>query len=177
MSNPSPGDAPSPVPRGLRLLQTVENGIEAIALFGFVVMMLVTLLQVVARYVLHISLPWTEELARTLFLTTMMVGIALAVRRREHIAVDFLFLRLPVSVQVKVHIVFAVGILLFLAVWLRGALRMADVNQMATYVSLPWLRVATTYQVEVAAIALMIVYVLIDLACRVRAVRKGEAEK
>lgn len=154
-------------------LKLVDGIAEAAALTAFVAMMLATLLQVLARYVLHVALPWTEELARTLFVASMTVGIALAVRRREHIVVDFVFVKLRPGAKALASLLFDAAILLFLAVWLRGALLLMELNANAAYVTLPWLRVAYVYAVEAAAIGLMMVFVLADAARQYRSLRIG----
>jgi TRAP-type C4-dicarboxylate transport system permease small subunit len=136
---------------------------EGLALLVFTGVIVITLLQVLARYVLQIPLPWTEELARTLFVASMMVGIALAARRHEHIVVDFLFVRLSARGKAAASIAFDAAILLLLAAWLRGAILLVGVNAGATYVSLPWLRVAHLYTTEAAAIVLMMVFILADI--------------
>ena len=153
-------------------LRPVEGMVEAAALVMFVAMMLATLLQVLARYFLHLALPWTEELARTLFIASMMVGIALAVRRREHIVVDFVFAKLLPGARFVASLLFDAAILLFLAVWLRGALLLMELNANATYVTLPWLRVAQVYALEAAAIGLMMVFVLADAVRQYRSLRR-----
>jgi TRAP-type C4-dicarboxylate transport system permease small subunit len=152
-------------------LRRLENIAEAAALVLFVAMMLATLLQILARYLLYVPLPWTEELARTLFIASMMVGIALAVRRREHIVVDFVFVKLRPGARALASLLFDAAILLFLAVWLRGALLLMEINASATYVTLPWLRVAQIYAVEAAAIGLMMVFVLADAVRQHRSLR------
>jgi TRAP-type transport system small permease protein len=154
-------------------LRLVDGIAEAAALALFVGMMLATLLQVLARYFLYVSLPWTEELARTLFVASMTVGIALASRRREHIVVDFVFVRLAPGAKALASLLFDAAILLFLAVWLWGALLLTELNAGATYVTLPWLRVAHIYAVEAAAVVLMIVFVLADAARQYRKLRVG----
>ncbi|MGH6903199.1 MAG: TRAP transporter small permease [Geminicoccaceae bacterium] len=152
-------------------LRQVDGIAEAAALALFVGRMLATHLQVLARYLLYVSLPWTEELARTLFVASMTVGIALAVRRREHIVVDFVLVRLAPGAKALASLLFDAAILLFLAVWLWGALLLIELNANATYVSLPWLRVAHIYRVEAAAIGLMMVFVLTDAVRQYRSLR------
>src|SRR5690554_7021907 len=69
-----------------RLFSSLE-----VVLFGLVMSLLVlTLLQVFTRYVLHYSLPWTEEVARIALVWTVMVGASIAADRREHYAITFL---------------------------------------------------------------------------------------
>ena len=47
-------------------------------------------LQVVFRYVIKYSLPWSEELARYLFVWFALMGAAVAVKDNAHFGVDFL---------------------------------------------------------------------------------------
>jgi TRAP-type C4-dicarboxylate transport system permease small subunit len=149
-------------------LGLLDAAAETVALVAFLAVILATLLQVLTRYVLHVPLPWTEELARTLFVASMMIGIALATRRGEHIVVDFLFLKLPPRGKAAALVAFDAAILLLLAVWLRGAIVLIGINAGATFVTLPWLRVAYLYAVEAGAIVLMMVFVFADAVRRTR---------
>jgi TRAP-type C4-dicarboxylate transport system permease small subunit len=58
-------------------------------------MTLVVVLGIIARYVLLISIPWTEELARYLMIWTGFFAFGVAYRRRELILVRLLIDRLP----------------------------------------------------------------------------------
>lgn len=51
----------------------------------------VVFLQFFSRYVLNSSVGWTEEIARYLLIGVTFVGSAMAVRKRSHIAVEFIF--------------------------------------------------------------------------------------
>jgi len=61
--------------------------VNIITVFAFIVMVIVVLLQVIFRYVMRISVPWTEEFARYLLILITFVGGALAVRDKQHISV------------------------------------------------------------------------------------------
>ncbi len=50
---------------------------------------------ILARYVLHRPITWSDELASTLFLWLAMLGAALALRRGEHMRMTALVARLP----------------------------------------------------------------------------------
>lgn len=67
--------------------------------------------QVLARYVIQSSVPWTEEVARYLLIYLTFVGAAVAVREHTHLRVDFLVVRLPQVVQRVVGIVMTLGLL------------------------------------------------------------------
>jgi TRAP-type C4-dicarboxylate transport system permease small subunit len=157
---------------GVSALRLLDGAVEAVGLVGFGVMMVSTLVQVFARY-LEVSADWTEELARVVFLASMMLGIALATRRREHIVVDFLFHRLAPRGAAALSAAFDAAILVLLVVWLRGALLLMELNTGAAFVTLPWLSVAALYAVEAFGIALMLLFVLVDLARQARVIGEG----
>ena len=106
---------------GKKLLQSIEKILETITMVGFIGMLLSTGGQVLFRYALRISVPWTEELARILFILTMFLGISIAIREREHIVVDFLFKRLNPRIQAVGLIIYNTAIFLLLC-FLHGAI-------------------------------------------------------
>jgi TRAP-type C4-dicarboxylate transport system permease small subunit len=145
----------------------VERLLDWTALALFVAMMGVALFQVVSRFA-HISAIWTEELARVLFVASSLLAIAVCVRRREHIVVDYFLEKFSPRARRNLLAGFDVLILLFLLVWLRGALRLFALNAGATYVTIPWLKVSHLFAVEIVSIVAMMLFVASDLAARVR---------
>lgn len=152
----------------MKPLALAERLIGAAAFVMFAAMLLLTLSQVLFRYFLQIPVPWTEEVARALFVLATMSGIALAYPRRDHIIVDFLFVKAPPALQRALSIGFALVILLFLVLWARGAWEMALRNWDVTLITVSWFRAAFFYYWELAMIALLGIYVLLDLAALLR---------
>jgi TRAP-type C4-dicarboxylate transport system permease small subunit len=144
--------------------------VEWVALALFVAMMLVALFQVVSRFA-HVPAIWTEELARILFVASSLLGIAVCVARREHIIVDYFLEKLPPARRETILAVFDVLVLVFLLVWLRGALRLHALNATTTYVTVPWFKVSWVFAIEIASILLMMLFVLADLGTRWRSRR------
>lgn len=147
----------------MKLISGIERLVQATAFVMFAAMLVMTLAQVLFRYVLKIPVPWTEEAARMLFILATMGGIALAWRKREHIIVDFLFVMLPPKAMRALSIIFAVAILAFLALWARGAFDMIARNWTVELVTIGWFRVAYYYIWELAMISLIAIYILLDL--------------
>ena len=56
-------------------------------------------LGVVARYVLRVQIPWTEELARYLMIWAALLAISCGIARREHIGFRLLLERFPERMQ------------------------------------------------------------------------------
>lgn len=61
--------------------------IDITALTAFVVMLILVTSQVVFRYLLQISVPWTEEAARWFYAWQVFLGSALAMRARIHLQI------------------------------------------------------------------------------------------
>src|SRR5262245_41930998 len=64
--------------------------------FGFFWLLAATVfLQFFTRYALNDSAGWTEEIARYLLICTVFIGAVVAVRKNNHIHVDFFYRILP----------------------------------------------------------------------------------
>ena len=72
-------------------------------------------LGVVARYVLRVQIPWTEELARYLMIWAALLAISCGIARREHIGFRLLLERFPEHMQKTFLIVFDVIAFAFFA--------------------------------------------------------------
>ena len=71
-------------------------------------------LEVLARYVLHISLSWPEEVARFSFIWCSMLGASIAMEKKKLHDIDIVFERLPGIVRPFIALVvnlFVLGIL------------------------------------------------------------------
>ncbi len=65
-------------------------------------------LGVVARYVLRVQIPWTEELARYLMIWAALLAISSGIARREHIGFRLLLERFPEGLQKTFLVLFDV---------------------------------------------------------------------
>lgn len=157
-------------------LEPLAKALEAVALVLFVAMMLTALFQVVSRFA-QVPAIWTEELARILFVVSSLLAIAVCVRRREHIIVDYFLGEMRPATRRRVVLASDVLVLLLLVVWLRGAFRLYALNAGATYVTVPWIRVQHVFAVEIVAIVAMMLFVLGDMAARAREARNGRAPR
>jgi len=77
------------------------------------VMTVMIFLQVIYRYVLGESLSFSEELARYMFIWSVAMGSALALRTRSHIGVEILVEQLPASLAKPAKILACVLSLIF----------------------------------------------------------------
>jgi TRAP-type transport system small permease protein len=72
------------------LTRLIWKAIDITALTAFTVMLVLVSSQVVFRYVLQISVPWTEEAARWFYAWQVFLGSALAMRVRIHLQITVL---------------------------------------------------------------------------------------
>jgi TRAP-type C4-dicarboxylate transport system permease small subunit len=93
-SNPSPG-----------ALTAVKSDfiLEWVLSLLLAATLLLSFLQVIARYLFQVSTPWSEELARLLFVWGVFLGAAVGVRRDLHTRVDFLSRKLPPRLSARVR--------------------------------------------------------------------------
>lgn len=160
-----------------KFMRALDKTLVAIAMVGFIGMLLSTGGQVLFRYVLKIPVPWTEELARILFILSMFLGIAIAIREKEHIVVNFLFKKLNPRAQAVGHIVFDAAILILLCFLARGTLSMVKMMWNSYMIALDWIRTAYLYMGEFIAILFMMFYVVLEILENVQVLRLGQKAK
>ena len=68
-----------------KMEEIINKIVELVLTPMFMILAGVSLLQVIFRYFLRISLPWSEELARYLFIYTTYLGSVIGVTRNIHI--------------------------------------------------------------------------------------------
>ena len=102
----------------------VEMAVLATAVL---IMFVVICCQVLFRYVLHQPSPWTEELARYLFIWISMVGAAYGVNTQAHFGFDLLVKKMSPRMQRVGHYFIQLCMSLLVFVLLVYGLRMVQV--------------------------------------------------
>ena len=77
----------------------IGRGLELLCASLVVVETLILFVGVIARYVVHKPLIWSDELASTLFLWLAMLGAALAIRRSENLRMNTVVNLLPARIR------------------------------------------------------------------------------
>lgn len=137
--------------------------VNIITILAFIVMVIVVLLQVIFRYVMRISVPWTEEFARYLLILITFVGGALAVRDKQHISVTAIIDKLPKKTRYYLNKCFNISIILFLVTVFRGSIIMVNLTWETPVGSIGWLSTGKIYLILPVSITMMIIYLLNQL--------------
>ena len=75
-----------------RYLDTFETGAFSVLLS---IMTIVVFIQVICRYILHASLPWSEEVSRYCMIYTVFIGVGAGLKAGTHTGVDALVMIHP----------------------------------------------------------------------------------
>lgn len=153
-------------------LDLFDRALEAVATLGFIGMLVTAWSQILFRYVLEIPVPWTEQLARVLFVLSMFLGIAVAIRRGEHIVVSFVLMRIPVRPRYVVEVIYDLTILGFLVILAIGCWGMTRMTWDSPIITIGWLRTGELFLFEMGAVAVMMLYVVLRVAGHLRDLRR-----
>ncbi|MFZ1813398.1 MAG: TRAP transporter small permease [Rhizobiaceae bacterium] len=127
-------------------------------------MIVVTLAQVIFRYVIAAPLPWSEELARYCFVWIVFLGGAIGLSRGIHLGVDLLVERLPDRLRRGMDMLVNVLIAAFAVTVIYASLPVLNMNM---FQRSPALGVQMTY----IYIAIPVSMSLIFLICAERLFR------
>ncbi|MCC8026284.1 MAG: TRAP transporter small permease [Clostridium sp.] len=132
---------------------------EIASLACFFTMVVIVFLQVIFRYVLKISVPWTEEVARLLYMGVIFLGLVLVERDNINIRTTYFIDKLPLKLCRGILIVSNIlAVILFIMLFAGGIILIRKMS-LYTMASLPFMSSATFY-VPVVLAAPMVIYIL-----------------
>ncbi len=137
-----------PLPIVSRLLKPIEF-VSALLLVVIVVMLLVG---VVARYVFSIPIVWIDEVVSLSFLWLAMLGTAIAMHRNEHLRLTLFLEMMPERIRGFVHALALVAIAAFLIALIHPSIIYA---QDEWFVKTPALDLPNTYRVSALAFGIL----------------------
>lgn len=112
-----------------RFLGWFWRTVERIALFTFICMLVLVTAQVFFRYVLEVSVPWTEEAARWFSAYAIFLGCVIAAREGVDVRTTLILERLPDRLKAAVECIIAVGgVIFFGGIAYGGAVMMWTVS-------------------------------------------------
>ncbi|MFG1346658.1 TRAP transporter large permease subunit [Xanthobacter autotrophicus DSM 431] len=163
-----PADADADLPRGL--LNRIAAGIDAV--LGTIVEVAVALLVaaevvilfagVIARFVVHRPLVWSDELASILFLWLAMLGAVVALRRNEHMRMTALVGSAPPRIRAFLDVAAIGAALAFLIFLLPSA---AEYAHEEIFITTPALEIPNIWRAAAlpVGLGLMIAFAVLRL--------------
>lgn len=109
----------------MKLLKILNARLEEVFLVVLLtVAVIIVAMQVITRYWLKMPLPWSEELARYLFIWMTWVGASFAAKERKHINIDVIFHLLPKAGQKACTVISTAIWLFFLMVMIKISMQL-----------------------------------------------------
>ena len=140
-------------------IHILHTTIEWVCVALLIAMIVVTVYQVFMRSVVNNATSWSEEVALLLMIWFGYLGMALGVRERVHISIEFVFDRLPRRAQMVVEAIGRILVGVFSFAMVREGVHLTSIS---TVQRLPATRLprSSLYIVLVPAGFLMLLYIV-----------------
>jgi TRAP-type C4-dicarboxylate transport system permease small subunit len=134
------------------------------------------LAQVVFRYFLGQPLTWSDELARYLFVWASFLGWIVAARRRSHLSIDMLLVRMPRRAGAALRIFGALCGIAFagLLVWYGWRIMVRNLDVETTALFFP---MGVVYAIVPVAAVAVLLYAIVDAVHAWRDFAAGEGPR
>lgn len=139
----------------------ITKALEAFCLVSMLGLAVIVTLQIVSRW-MHISLPWTEELARFLLVWLTFLGCTLAIYRKSHLSVNFLVEMMPAKLQKACNLFTRLVMLVFFTMLVYYGVRLSLVSMKNMSTSLNW-SMGAVYAVLPFSALLADYYIVLDM--------------
>lgn len=157
-------------------MKKIEKIIEGMAALVLLFMLVCALLQVLFRFALKISAPFTEEFARMGYIWMVFLMLPVLESRDEELKVTYFFDKIPYKVRVVLYWVMSVIYVLLLACVTYGAWNYFGSTTNLTFGSVRWLLMSYQYVPVIFGSIMGIVFIIYRAIHFKSAFAKEEAE-
>ena len=144
-------------------MKVLKNILDWLGISIFLALLCVVVLQIIARSVLTISIPWTEELSRFLFIWLTYIGAAIAARKGSNIVIDMLIQKIPNNFRKASEIVIILCSMAVVVVFLVGSWNLIEKTKGVYYSTMPFLSTGWQYAAPVVGFGLILFYFILRL--------------
>jgi TRAP-type C4-dicarboxylate transport system permease small subunit len=137
--------------------------IDTICIIMLIILVLLGLAQILFRYVLQISVPWTEEVARMVYSFMIFTGVILVESENGHMKTTFLINKLPIRGRVIFQSVINLMCIIFCGGLSYGAIKMLRSSWTYKMGSLPMIPTAIVYIPIIIGMPLVIYFLVIQI--------------
>jgi C4-dicarboxylate transporter DctQ subunit len=141
---------------------------EVLAMTSIVLLTVSALLQVFFRFVLKISVPWTEEFARLAYIWVIFIGLILVEADDNQIKTIYFLEKLPKKANVAARIIINIFCIIFEVCLFVGAIAMFKASATRHFGSITFLPVSAMYVPLIISAPLVILFLARQIVCRYR---------
>ena len=129
----------------------------------FIGMILTILLQIFARWVLKVSIPWTEELGRLIFIWLVFFGASITTRKSAHIIVDYFSSKVPGNFKTIYSAAILIMCILTTSVFFVGSIKLIPYTNSTFYATMPSVRNSWPYIGGSIGFGFILLYQILEL--------------
>jgi len=144
----------------VRLIKIFERIVRFLGVLTLLAFAVCVILQIIFRYILKISVPWTEGMARIFLIWLTVIGIAVVASEKSQIRTSFLVAKLPIPYQKLWNTIITFLSILFLIIFWIGSLQMIPVSMDLVWGSIPWIKESVIYMPQVILIPIAILFLI-----------------
>jgi TRAP-type C4-dicarboxylate transport system permease small subunit len=139
------------------------EAVDLVTVILFLCMVIAALMQVLFRFVLKLSVPWTEELARILYVWIVFLGAVLVEADNNQIKTTFIIDKFPPNIRFIIQVCINVFCILFEICLTLGALIMFQQARTMNFGTMPFLATSILYVPVILSCPLVIWYLVRQL--------------
>ena len=133
--------------------EKVNDVIHSIIAFCFLIILLLTIILVILRYVFNTTLLGGNEIMEYLFIYTTALGSALAISKKEHIKITYLIDKLP--------------FIFYKSAVAAGYLLIGFINCVMIYYSFEWIGSVGVHTSPVLHIPNWVIQIIVPVSCAI----------
>jgi TRAP-type transport system small permease protein len=142
--------------------------IDRLAIALFAAILVLVNVQIVCRFVLSMSVPWTEEVSRLVFIWLAYIGAAIGLREGSMIVIDTLPQMLGPKARIVISPIVRVCSILVIVFLFGASIPLVQSVWSTTLATVDWISNGWAYLAFTASFALMMLYSVVPLLMGLR---------
>ncbi len=146
-----------------KITSTLNKILDLFGITLFVLLVIVVMIEIFSRAVFKVTVAWTEELSRFLFLILVYISAAIAAREGANICIDILSNKIPPKYK-KIYDVFILILsIAVLAVYISGDIQLIGRTKKVVFSTMPFISTAWQYVFAAFGLSLTCLFLLVRL--------------
>jgi TRAP-type C4-dicarboxylate transport system permease small subunit len=146
-----------------KVLPVISTIFEIATTILFINLLICVGLQILFRYVLKISVPWTEEGARYIFIWMVFLGSVVTFANDQNVRLTILSGKFSPKTEVMIDVFGALVVIVFCAIFFRGSIQMAQLNWQLPSLTMPGIYMGYLFISSILSCFMILVFSIVQL--------------